>query len=50
MNKTRVENGGSKRQILFCGPSNKSVDLVASMYSLSNIFVVLLFNSREKLF
>jgi hypothetical protein len=27
MNKTRVENGGSKRQILFCGPSNKSVDL-----------------------
>jgi len=33
INKLRYEDeGGVRQKVLFCGPSNKSVDLVASKY------------------
>jgi hypothetical protein len=32
INKKLVAEGKGKKVLLFCGPSNKSVDLVASMY------------------
>lgn len=32
LNKLYEEKNGKRRRIIFCGPSNKSVDLVASMF------------------
>ena len=31
INKRSHRDGNERKQVLFCGPSNKSVDLVASM-------------------
>ena len=33
INKTWHKEGNERKQVLFCGPSNKSVDLVASEYN-----------------
>lgn len=51
INEKLSKEGKPRKQVLFCGPSNKSVDLVASEYFIQYSFMVICINclARYKL-